>query len=183
MQGSSPLTRGKHAGIIAVVGSHRLIPAHAGKTAACIIGDTRRPAHPRSRGENTVINEPDPTQPGSSPLTRGKRQQDRHRQAAPRLIPAHAGKTSSRPETTTASSAHPRSRGENAINSLGAGIAEGSSPLTRGKPSRPGQGARTDRLIPAHAGKTREFNRETDSHAAHPRSRGENMHDRSMTMP
>ena len=29
-------------------------------------------------------------------------------------------------------------------------------------------------LIPAHAGKTREFNRETDSHAAHPRSRGEN---------
>ena len=70
--GSSPLTRGKpfpRAGIPSVNG---LIPAHAGKTQAITCPPSRLWAHPRSRGENPLI-ELDPAAPaGSSPLTRGK---------------------------------------------------------------------------------------------------------------
>ena len=72
VKGSSPLTRGKHAGARARPHAWGLIPAHAGKTyrhggAASALG-----AHPRSRGENGrfVINVV--TMVGSSPLTRGK---------------------------------------------------------------------------------------------------------------
>ena len=52
LRGSSPLTRGKpdRHGHIAM--QQRLIPAHAGKTAAVASMVTRRSAHPRSRGEN-----------------------------------------------------------------------------------------------------------------------------------
>ena len=91
--GSSPLTRGKlvhhrHDGLRA-----RLIPAHAGKTEIPARSDPYGRAHPRSRGENLTERELVVPTLGSSPLTRGKRQQGRHRQATPRLIPAHAGKT------------------------------------------------------------------------------------------
>ena len=51
--GSSPLTRGKHVGLINKSREVRLIPAHAGKTFGA--GDLARDkrAHPRSRGENS----------------------------------------------------------------------------------------------------------------------------------
>ena len=73
-----------------------------------------------------------------------------------RLIPAHAGKTSSTKWTAVREKAHPRSRGENGFFSGEARCVGGSSPLTRGKlhgrhPVRVRQ-----RLIPAHAGKTME---------------------------
>ena len=50
----------------------------------------------------------------------------------------------------------------------------GSSPLTRGKRRRGLRGRRVGRLIPAHAGKTRDGLRYSSGHPAHPRSRGEN---------
>ena len=53
-------------------------------------------------------------------------------------------------------------------------MTQGSSPLTRGKPRTHGDPARTERLIPAHAGKTRHQRRLSPTQAAHPRSRGEN---------
>ena len=70
---------------------------------------------------------------GSSPLTRGKPEGHPKLPPGVRLIPAHAGKTSTmRPDAR----------------------AEGSSPLTRGKlPVNCGLN-RVQRLIPAHAGKT-----------------------------
>ena len=91
------------------------------------------------------------------------------RTSAARLIPAHAGKTSSPPATTTATSAHPRSRGENVSRTK-----QGSSQLTRGK--RQGLGVRgaNGGFIPAHAGKTWDNISSAVSSAAHPRSRGEN---------
>ena len=70
--------------------------------------------------------------------------------------------------------AHPRSRGENAIGALIAGLIYGSSPLTRGKPcDQPTQTPITG-LIPAHAGKTRHSTADNRASWAHPRSRGEN---------
>ena len=72
LNGSSPLTRGKRWHFHGGHGSHRLIPAHAGKTPACSGYDPGVPAHPRSRGENRGDWVQNGHRPGSSPLTRGK---------------------------------------------------------------------------------------------------------------
>ena len=50
-------------------------------------------AHPRSRGENTKTNPTTDPNPGSSPLTRGKRIHCCSHFLLVGLIPAHAGKT------------------------------------------------------------------------------------------
>ena len=70
--------------------------------------------------------------------------------------------------------AHPRSRGENAFHPAIGYTQTGSSPLTRGKPSRGDRPRARCGLIPAHAGKTMRRARIRSSMRAHPRSRGEN---------
>ena len=94
LAGSSPLTRGKRWHFHGGHGSHRLIPAHAGKT--YFRHRTARPcrAHPRSRGENSPSRSGRLSPSGSSPLTRGKRRGGAPTGRSARLIPAHAGKTS-----------------------------------------------------------------------------------------
>ena len=72
--------------------------------------------------------------------------------------------------------AHPRSRGENETRSLDEGTREGSSPLTRGKQEPYFDALDAQRLIPAHAGKTRPRRGSPRGRPAHPRSRGENRH-------
>ena len=153
--GSSPLTRGKR-GLGTPGRRHRrLIPAHAGKT--CLRGSAvgPRPAHPRSRGENRDMGGTVPPRPGSSPLTRGKPPDGSRATANRRLIPAHAGKTAAPPPPISTRTAHPRSRGENAIPCISSCTICGSSPLTRGKRHFHGLSHLALRLIPAHAGKTR----------------------------
>ena len=112
---------------------------------------------------------------GSSPLTRGKPRAPVGQALAPRLIPAHAGKTIFVLIPFVSKEAHPRSRGENYRGALLTGNDGGSSPLTRGKL----RGVRLcyveERLIPAHAGKTRGQLIVLRRSGAHPRSRGENM--------
>ena len=71
--------------------------------------------------------------------------------------------------------AHPRVGGENAINSLGAGIAEGSSPRGRGKRYLSSNGDHRPGLIPAWAGKTSRHPPTPGPDAAHPRVGGENI--------
>ena len=51
----------------------------------------------------------------------------------------------------------------------------GSSPLTRGKPPDLMPSHTVERLIPAHAGKTRGSSGRSGLPGAHPRSRGENL--------
>ena len=94
--------------------------------------------------------------------------------AAARLIPAHAGKTSTATSKSSADRAHPRSRGENHSGTTVASLIAGSSPLTRGKPLGRGDDAQGAGLIPAHAGKTTDVRVPRGLGAAHPRSRGEN---------
>ena len=91
-----------------------------------------------------------------------------------RLIPAHAGKTSRLGGASLRSGAHPRSRGENISPRIASLRLRGSSPLTRGKRHRQRDRLPSDRLIPAHAGKTGRFFVGNISVTAHPRSRGEN---------
>ena len=114
-------------------------------------------AHPRSRGENRWALAWNVPVTGSSPLTRGKPARNLFGDALDRLIPAHAGKTDAFPRAYLCPGAHPRSRGENS------GVVQislpsaGSSPLTRGKrPSVTPQEASRG-LIPAHAGKTAQY--------------------------
>ena len=94
--GSSPLTRGKRR----LTGVHAwrrgLIPAHAGKTDERELEGLRSAAHPRSRGENCDAVGHVVADGGSSPLTRGKHSGRRELPDGPRLIPAHAGKTTER---------------------------------------------------------------------------------------
>ena len=172
--GSSPLTRGKllRAAVEGCV--ERLIPAHAGKTAFSGPPRWGFSAHPRSRGENCVASDRGFRQSGSSPLTRGKRRANRVLEAWFRLIPAHAGKTAGGQGRDSGRPAHPRSRGENGRGGRQGIPSAGSSPLTRGKRRLGNDEHARERLIPAHAGKTRSRLRSAPSGPAHPRSRGEN---------
>ena len=151
-----------------------LIPAHAGKTVGCLAPSRTSGAHPRSRGENSSRSSIHWIEAGSSPLTRGKHRVPPRVRRRRRLIPAHAGKTSTDSTHSVLSSAHPRSRGENCGLIPGFSAVLGSSPLTRGKPGVSGDGHWFVRLIPAHAGKTVDVAVSFSGSPAHPRSRGEN---------
>ena len=111
---------------------------------------------------------------GSSPLTRGKHHRPPARRAPGGLIPAHAGKTATACTSATTCGAHPRLRGENNLKMLETDFGSGSSPLTRGKRSASRGHPLAERLIPAHAGKTRSDPDVAPPVGAHPRSRGEN---------
>ena len=133
-----------------------------------------RTAHPRSRGENGRSASISTMRRGSSPLTRGKQTWMSSLPGDHGLIPAHAGKTVTRPPETRSSRAHPRSRGENRGTASMTTATPGSSPLTRGKLDNGGYARAKVGLIPAHAGKTFQSRVPAGRRWAHPRSRGEN---------
>ena len=172
--GSSPLTRGKLCVRRRTCRRHRLIPAHAGKTALAGACGLLCGAHPRSRGENLDVPDRAISTNGSSPLTRGKLDHEAGGVLPARLIPAHAGKTCQRSGWSCSVSAHPRSRGENDGRVPVTAMSAGSSPLTRGKQLLPLCHNPVQGLIPAHAGKTSGAGGKGFSSEAHPRSRGEN---------
>ena len=177
-RGSSPLTRGKRC-----LPGHPdhwpgLIPAHAGKTGVPAWTPGARPAHPRSRGENTPRGGRTRGVAGSSPLTRGKHRIPSLSHVQTGLIPAHAGKTWVGRWVALRGWAHPRSRGENVSMTARVMTNPGSSPLTRGKPRLGVRAAYGVGLIPAHAGKTNYFDHSHGLFRAHPRSRGENWRSR-----
>ena len=179
--GSFPLTRGKHETVCRTLERVGLIPAHAGKTWTGSDPIFSPSAHPRSRGENSLILTGRLGGAGSSPLTRGK---PVRRPAAPaprRLIPAHAGKTFLRASPRSPEAAHPRSRGENKRSDHWDPGPDGSSPLTRGKLTLSSPTISITRLIPAHAGKTGDRPSRRRARRAHPRSRGENRYQVRMT--
>ena len=174
LSGSSPLTRGKLKQGLQHGRPEGLIPAHAGKTGSPPRRFSACPAHPRSRGENTLIRADDKKFEGSSPLTRGKHQRAQGPERTRGLIPAHAGKTTAVASKETADRAHPRSRGENRRHIQTHPGETGSSPLTRGKHLSARRCSRGVGLIPAHAGKTARCLDSGPARWAHPRSRGEN---------
>ena len=174
LMGSSPLTRGKHARGSCAAADPGLIPAHAGKTFKPVDRVCAYWAHPRSRGENSLVIRLHAQGRGSSPLTRGKLVHHGHDGFRPRLIPAHAGKTGAMTAHTLPTQAHPRSRGENCLITAATVISWGSSPLTRGKRRAVSRREYGPGLIPAHAGKTITFDEAAIPALAHPRSRGEN---------
>ena len=75
------------------VGLSGLIPAHTGSTPTTTANKVGQGAHPRSRGEHPERRACCDLIPGSSPLTRGARAAEVHRDHSAGLIPAHAGST------------------------------------------------------------------------------------------
>jgi len=158
-KGSSPLARGAR-GLVdlgeCVVG---LIPARAGRTQTPKTKRPLRRAHPRSRGAHPILIQRPPEPAGSSPLARGAQHPTGSTRGSRRLIPARAGRTSGAAAASCASGAHPRSRGAH-VRRIGADLgAVGSSPLARGAPKEVSGGSTRTRLIPARAGRTREWRR------------------------
>ena len=111
---------------------------------------------------------------GSSPRGRGKRDRRHGKRRGHRLIPAWAGKTSSRACATSAGGAHPRVGGENPHPRFGVVGGRGSSPRGRGKRPAVVREGGDGGLIPAWAGKTATCTSWTTRNTAHPRVGGEN---------
>ena len=138
--GSSPLARGLHGGLLVGPGEPRIIPARAGFTfhAGCRLpshGD-----HPRSRGVYYGLWLYRLKNDGSSPLARGLPPWPSPAHLDLRIIPARAGFTVFLPVFVGGAQDHPRSRGVY-LSTLGRlGHWFGSSPLARGL--RPVRGLR-----------------------------------------
>ena len=153
--GSSPLARGALARHAVVRRRDRLIPARAGSTFREADAARRHGAHPRSRGEHSMICPRVGWSRGSSPLARGAQAEADLQRGRGRLIPARAGSTFCRSSSSRLARAHPRSRGEHMNFTGRTDWVAGSSPLARGAPFvRRGLGGWRG-LIPARAGSTR----------------------------
>ena len=172
--GSSPRMRGKLGQVCGPGGHLRLIPAHAGKTPALRRCPRPDRAHPRACGENLHIEGVVDTPYGSSPRMRGKHRGIGDRAGEDGLIPAHAGKTVSLMRAAISKPAHPRACGENSKPAFIRVCRLGSSPRMRGKPVLIALRIGGFRLIPAHAGKTKQVTKRAQLLTAHPRACGEN---------
>ena len=192
-EGSSPLSRG----ILGRGGrprtGERIIPALAGNTPRPAQADPRRRDHPRSRGEYGASEGFDTIEDGSSPLSRGIPLLKILGLGAARIIPALAGNTTFPSRARTATTDHPRSRGEYGQVMIFVTLRFGSSPLSRGilnasrhrcchSGSSPlSRGIRKvavrnpagEGIIPALAGNTFWLHHHEIIGADHPRSRGE----------
>ena len=129
-----------------------IIPAHAGCTGRTNGAGLRGRDHPRSRGVHPSASRTVTVFLGSSPLTRGAHEAVGLGPAAGRIIPAHAGCTST--------------------SALSRALRAGSSPLTRGARLPGGTGGVAGRIIPAHAGCTSGEQHPPARSRDHPRSRG-----------
>ena len=167
--------RGKPANGTHHLSISRLIPAHAGKTFEIGGFGVWHGAHPRACGENAVPGALVIIAAGSSPRMRGKLSRSISSSGWGRLIPAHAGKTRGGGGVGYFAGAHPRACGENGAPNRTKPTEWGSSPRMRGKPSSVATRSLSDRLIPAHAGKTRRRWVRVAEARAHPRACGENI--------
>ena len=110
--GSSPLTRGTLAFDDASYSAARSIPAYAGNSAQGKARNLLRSVHPRLRGELAVVTAQRIVKSGSSPLTRGTRENSSPHEFHGRFIPAYAGNSVLPAVCMRDRSVHPRLRGE-----------------------------------------------------------------------
>ena len=113
---------------------------------------------------------------------RGKPHCFRCRPYSPRIIPAHAGQTSTLGMTVVRPSDHPRACGANFATLVGSQLQNGSSPRMRGKRRFSRSTRRDGRIIPAHAGQTVCGACSTSVATDHPRACGANGKISSKTM-
>ena len=171
--GSSPHTRGARPRPTGSPPASWIIPAYAGSTRAGRRPCRRSEDHPRIRGEHLAIVVQLVDDLGSSPHTRGAHSPDDVDSLDDGIIPAYAGSTASRKFRPWGARDHPRIRGEHLPSQPAATLMPGSSPHTRGAPTRLLVKVRGKRIIPAYAGSTTSCSGETMRDGDHPRIRGE----------
>ena len=151
----------------------RFIPAWAGNTDHrpwCCRTPT---VHPRMGGEHGDHRDAVVTYVGSSPHGRGTRRPDHVLHDLHRFIPAWAGNTGPGDVGDSRIAVHPRMGGEHGTPIGTVWSAIGSSPHGRGTPPDALDGDRGVRFIPAWAGNTRRWARDSRSMTVHPRMGGE----------
>ena len=116
-----------------------------------------------------------PTEPGSSPHTRGARAHETRRGFSGGIIPAYAGSTPSGSQPPDPPRDHPRIRGEHGLRVLPLRAQYGSSPHTRGARGQRLQLHPAGRIIPAYAGSTGSAPTTSPGRPDHPRIRGEHV--------
>ena len=173
--GSSPRMRGKR-WLVRVWGeAERIIPAHAGQTGRESSRRPLRPDHPRACGANMTGRTRTLHVNGSSPRMRGKQGTGWTSRVGLRIIPAHAGQTSTTVRCDPSCADHPRACGANSLSALWRPALCGSSPRMRGKRCRRAPRWVRCRIIPAHAGQTPADNPVGRLGADHPRACGANV--------
>ena len=105
---------------------------------------------------------------------RGKLEVKEFKSTATRIIPAHAGQTSTLGMTVVRPSDHPRACGANFATLVGSQLQNGSSPRMRGKRRFSRSTRRDGRIIPAHAGQTGRRHSIPPAASDHPRACGAN---------
>ena len=171
--GSSPRMRGTPAHRGDQDGQKRIIPAHAGNSRSSVTPPSTDTDHPRACGElSTVIGWTGPLV-GSSPRMRGTLHPPELDELIVRIIPAHAGNSSSRPMASRRPTDHPRACGELIPRRRLSSVSSGSSPRMRGTHSQPLPRVQRGRIIPAHAGNSRPPALRSIFPTDHPRACGE----------
>ena len=172
--GSSPRMRGKRLHDRCHRQRGRIIPAHAGQTPAVPRVTRSWTDHPRACGANVTHTHNILDTVGSSPRMRGKLNAQTATSVYTRIIPAHAGQTTSLFSSRKRVTDHPRACGANGVTSGAATVLNGSSPRMRGKRKLAGAYTEKRRIIPAHAGQTMGHRTGQQQLPDHPRACGAN---------
>ena len=150
------------------------IPAYAGRTQERSLNAPYRQKHPRIRGENLLLGDPEFGDLETSPHTRGELVWRIPTEDAHGNIPAYAGRTGCPKNPARLRQKHPRIRGENTPQHLAGGRITETSPHTRGEHRRSVFMRARQGNIPAYAGRTDAKAEKTAQLEKHPRIRGEN---------
>ncbi len=150
--GSSPHARGTLSILVCLVCAGRFIPACAGNAATDKRGKSRKPVHPRMRGERHKFLGIVLPVAGSSPHARGTLIAGPVEHLGPRFIPACAGNAAQSQSVAHQRTVHPRMRGERSAGGDANVSSYGSSPHARGTPRAFFPAADGVRFIPACAG-------------------------------
>jgi len=153
----------------------RFIPARAGNSGLTADQWEWLSVHPRSCGEQATRAHHKVSKSGSSPLVRGTVPLAIYPPSFCRFIPARAGNRYRSYSIACYSSVHPRSCGEQSVNSSRRNFNIGSSPLVRGTGCHVSGTEQFRRFIPARAGNRCVILPTTISTAVHPRSCGEQL--------
>ncbi len=148
-------------------------PACAGTTPPPAQPCAAPSVHPRVRGDDSSRQSRHGPLFGSPPRARGRRLAHGAAVAGARFTPACAGTTRSRAGCWSATTVHPRVRGDDLSSSSISAISVGSPPRARGRPRRHGRPGRVLRFTPACAGTTPASLRLRLRPAVHPRVRGD----------
>ncbi len=176
--GLSPLARGTHRPRTTIRANRRFIPAGAGNTTVQTAGYYFFAVYPRWRGEHNVRLSPLCVVAGLSPLARGTLHGFGFLFDGRRFIPAGAGNTYIRAKNKATATVYPRWRGEHHKETILRFVQVGLSPLARGTLLQCQQSFPDCRFIPAGAGNTRRWHRQTPVLSVYPRWRGEHYRDR-----